>query len=236
MQIYYLKRSINNFKYYNASFIIQFYSINDTYLFNCFESCQYVIMKSKFKINKISKIILTNLHINNLSGLIGLLSSLNLIGRIDSLHIYGPKDIIYYLDLCKKYSRTNFNYIIYVHILKTGLIINHCKYRIYSFCYSFQYDFIVIESQKFGKFFLDKAQKNYLLPSPLYSKLKQGLNFILPDGFTLNGYSFTIFNMIGNQLIFCFNKYYKRKILENSVNSNIIFYLIIFNLYDLCNY
>jgi len=181
-------------------------------------------MKSKFKINKISKIIITDLHINNLSGLMGLLSTLNLIGRIQPLHIYGPKDIIYYLDLCKKYSHTNFNYVVYVHILKTGLIINHYRYRIYTLFKTYQYDFLIIELEKYGKFFFHKAKKNYLTPGPLYGKLKKGLDFILPDGIILNGNSFTDFSILGIKLSFFINRYYKRKILENSVNSNIILY------------
>jgi len=224
MQIYYLNSSIDYLRNCDASFMIQFYTIQNICILNCCESCQYVIMKSKFKINKISKIIITDLHINNLSGLMGLLSTLSLIGRLESLHIYGPKDLIYYLDLCKKYSRTNFNYIIYVHILKTGLTINHYQYRIYTFFNNSQYDFIIMESERHGKFFLSKAKKNYLLPGPLYGKLKKGLDFILPDGYILNGNDFTIFNLLGYQLSFFINRYYKRKILENSVHSNIIFY------------
>lgn len=224
MQIYYLNSTVDYLRSCNASFMLQFGTISNICIFNCCESCQYVVMKSKFKINKISKIIISDLHINNLSGLMGLLSTLNLIGRLESLHIYGPKDLIYYLDLCKKYSRTNFNFIVYVHILKTGLIINHYQYRLYTFFNYYQYDFIIMELEQYGKFFLDIAKKNYLLPGPLYGKLKKGLDFILPDGFILNGSSFTIFNILGSQLSFFINRYYKRKILENSVNSIIILY------------
>nr|YP_009397150.1 ribonuclease Z [Thuretia quercifolia]ARW66336.1 ribonuclease Z [Thuretia quercifolia] len=224
MKINYLIDSITSLKYSNNSFIVQFFTEKDSYIFNCCEGCQYFIMNGNSSINKISKIIITDLHINNLSGLMGLLSSLNLIGRMRSLHIYGPKDLAYYLDLCKKYSHTNFNYAIYIHILTTGLIINHYQYRIYAFINSSQYDFVIMESEKNGTFFLDKAQKNNLFPGPLYGKLKKGLSFLLPDGLILNGSNFTMINFLGNQLSFFVNRYYRRKALENFLNSDIMFY------------
>nr|QCI06362.1 ribonuclease Z [Dictyurus purpurascens] len=224
MKINYLNNNINGLKYSDNSFILQFYTEKDGFIFNCCEGCQYFIVNTKFKINKISKIILTDLHINNLSGLMGLLSSLNLIGRVNSLHIYGPKDLAYYLDLCKKYSHTNFNYAIYIHILTTGLVINHYQYRIYTFMNSFQYNFIIMELEKNGKFFFNKARKNNLVVGPLYGKLKKGYSFLLPDGSNLNGNSFTIINFFGQQLSFFINRYYYRKVSENTLNSNIMLY------------
>nr|YP_009295203.1 hypothetical protein BI108_pgp192 [Dasya binghamiae]AOH77215.1 hypothetical protein [Dasya binghamiae] len=224
MKITCLNNSINNFKYYNTSFIVQFLTFKDIWIFNCYEGCQYLITNNKFKINNISKIIITDLHINNMSGLLGLLSSLNLIGRIKSLHIYGPKDLAYYLDLGKKYSHTNFNYIIYIHILTTGLIINNFQYRVYTFVNNYQYEFMIMQSEQYGTFILHKAQKNHLMPGPLYGKLKKGLNFVLPDGIILNGSNFTLCNIFGNQIYFILDRYYRRINIENNIISSIILF------------
>nr|YP_009332591.1 conserved hypothetical plastid protein 56 [Membranoptera weeksiae]YP_009332811.1 hypothetical protein [Membranoptera tenuis]AHZ94605.1 conserved hypothetical plastid protein 56 [Membranoptera weeksiae]AKL79067.1 hypothetical protein [Membranoptera tenuis] len=224
MEISYLHHNINSFQYSNTSFIIQFIGFKDFWIFNCCEGCQYILTNKKLRINNISKIIITDLHINNLSGLIGLLSSLNLIGRIKCLHIYGPKDLASYLDLGKKYSHTNFNYIIYIHILGTGLVINHYQYRIYTFIKDYQYEFIIMQSEQYGTFIINKAKKNNLIASPLYGELKKSLHFILPDSFILNGKKFTLFNLFGNQLSFLLDKYYNRVNFESNINSNIIFY------------
>nr|QCI04565.1 ribonuclease Z [Apoglossum ruscifolium] len=224
MNINFFNNSISRFKYFNTSFMIQFLDFKDIWLFNCCEGCQYILNNNNCKINNISKIIITDMHINNISGLMGLLSSLNLIGRIKSLHIYAPKDLVDYLNLCKKYSHTNFSYIVYIHILKTGLVINSDQYRLYSFVNDFQYEFIIMELEQYGKFILSKARENYLIPGPLYGKLKRGVDFILPDGFSLNGNDFTVINLFGSQLSFLLNKYYKRRNIESSMKSNIIFY------------
>nr|QCI05607.1 ribonuclease Z [Cryptopleura ramosa] len=224
MHINYLNRRISKFKHLNSSFILKLIAFKDFWIFNCCEGCQYRIIDKGLKINNMSKIIITNLHINNISGLLGLLSSLNLIGRIKALHIYGPVGLKYYLDLGKKYSHTNFNYIVYIHILKTGLVINNYKYRMYSLLINNQYQFIIIQLEEYGTFLLNCAKKNYLTPGPLYGKLKKGLIFILPDGYILNGYKFTSLNFLGNQFSFVSNPYCSRKIVENSLFSSIIIY------------
>nr|YP_009391773.1 ribonuclease Z [Acrosorium ciliolatum]ARW59917.1 ribonuclease Z [Acrosorium ciliolatum] len=224
MDINYLNRSIIKLRNLNYGFILRLTDFKDLWILNCCEGCQYRIIDKGYKINNMSKIIITSLHINNISGLLGLLSSLNLIGRIKSLHIYGPVGLKYYLDLGKKYSHTNFNYIVYIHILKTGLVINHSKYRIYSLITKNQYQFIIIQLEQYGTFLLNQAKKNYLTPSPLYGKLKRGLIFLLPDGFILNGCKFTAVNLLGNQFFFALKPYCNRKIVENSLFSSIIIY------------
>ena len=224
MKINYFSNKIAVFKYYNSNFIVQFIGLKNFCLFNCSDGFQYFFSSYQYKISNISKIILTNMHINNLSGLMGLLSSLNLIGRVKSLHIYGPKDLIYYLELNKKYSHTNFNYLIYIHVLNTGLIINNRSYRVYSFLSNDYDNFFIVEQEKFGTFLLNKAKKNGLLPNSLYGKLKLGLLFQLPDGYLLNGCSFTSTNFPGNQISLVFNSSLRRINLEIILRSKFVLF------------
>nr|YP_009944518.1 ribonuclease Z [Osmundea sinicola]QFR99812.1 ribonuclease Z [Osmundea sinicola] len=205
--------------------LIKLSSFKDLWIFNCAEGCQFNVINQGLKINNIVKIIITNLHINNISGLLGLLSSLNLIGRTKSLHLYGPIDLKYYLDLGKKYSRTNFNYVVYLHVLKTGLIVNSYNCRIYALCSISLFEFVVIKSEQYGTFFLDKARSNYLVPGPLYGKLKKGMNLLLPDGFILNGIHLTSSNNIGFHLNCSINNFYRRKFVENALIVNVLLLL-----------
>lgn len=222
MVLCYLNSNLYVVQKSNISLLIKLSSFRDIWIFNCIEGCQFHIVTQGFKINHLSKIILTSLHINNISGLLGLLSSLNLIGRTKSLHLYGPVNLRYYLDLGKKYSRTNFNYVIYLHILKTGLIINHCGCRIYAFYSKLGFQFTIIKSEQYGTFFLHKARCNYLAPGPLYGKLKKGMSFLLPDGFILDGVKLTSQNIIGSHLSCLTNSFYCRRSIENVSNGNVL--------------
>nr|YP_009395508.1 ribonuclease Z [Vertebrata isogona]ARW64540.1 ribonuclease Z [Vertebrata isogona] len=198
----------------NISFLFKLPTVKDTWLFNCTEGSQFNFLNQSFKINNISKIIIPNLHILNISGLFGLLSTLNLTGRIKSLHIYAPIGLRYYLDLGKKYSRTNFSYLLYVHVLKTGLIINQYDCRIYSLKLRDYYEFFIVQSERYGTFYLEKARSNNLMPGPTYGKLKKGCSFLLPDGFILDGSSFTSLNKLGYQTFCISSLFYRKKIFE----------------------
>nr|YP_009392179.1 ribonuclease Z [Osmundaria fimbriata]ARW60741.1 ribonuclease Z [Osmundaria fimbriata] len=206
----------------DLNFILKLSDVKDIWIVNCTEGCQFNMFNASFKINNLSKIIITSLHINNISGLLGLLSSLNLIGRLKSLHIYAPINLKYYLDLGKKYSRTNFSYMIYIHTISTGLIINQHGYRIYITHNFNNYELIISQPEQYGTFFLDKARRNYLIPGPLYGKLKQGYSFLYPDGFVLDGYKFTSTNSIGSQLYVTVSNFYRRQFFEGIFFSRVL--------------
>nr|YP_010618620.1 Ribonuclease Z [Rhodomelopsis africana]WAX02633.1 Ribonuclease Z [Rhodomelopsis africana] len=209
----------------NISFLIKLPAIKDLWVFNCIEGSQFNFLSQSFKINNVSKIIIPNLHISNISGLLGLLSTLNLTGRTKSLHIYAPINLKYYLDLGKKYSKTNFSYILYIHILKTGLIINQYGCRIYALNCCSHYEFFIIQSEQYGTFYLDKARSNYLLPGPLYGKLKKGCSFLFPDGSVLNGSDFTSCNVLGSQISCLFSFFYSRQVFEGVGNTRAILFM-----------
>nr|YP_009395712.1 ribonuclease Z [Herposiphonia versicolor]ARW64692.1 ribonuclease Z [Herposiphonia versicolor] len=222
MMLRYLDSDTYVLKKMNISLLLKLPSFKDTWLFNCSEGSQFNLLNNSFKINNLSKIILPNLHISSISGLLGLLSTLNLMGRIKSLHIYAPIGLKYYLDLGKKYSKTNFSYILYIHILTKGLIINHYGYRVYVSQFNAVYEFFIIQSEKYGTFNLDRAKRNYLLPGPLYGKLKQGFIFVLPDGFILNGSQFTSSNILGSQVSCLSSPFYRRSLIQIICKSRII--------------
>ena len=72
---------------YSTCFALNLQNSKEIWLFNCNQGCQHQLQKSKIKINHISKIIITSLNIENISGLLGLLSSLSLINRNKKLNI-----------------------------------------------------------------------------------------------------------------------------------------------------
>nr|YP_009122281.1 hypothetical protein [Vertebrata lanosa]AJH66039.1 hypothetical protein [Vertebrata lanosa] len=202
------------FRKKNISFLFKLPTVKDTWLFNCTEGSQFNFLNQSFKINNLSKIIIPNLHILNISGLFGLLSTLNLTGRIKSLHIYAPIELRYYLDLGKKYSRTNFSYVLYIHALKTGLIINQYDCRIYALKFFNCYEFFFVQSERYGTFYLEKAKSDNLMPGPTYGKLKKGSSFLLPDGFILDGSSLTSSNKLGYQTFCISSLFYSKKFFE----------------------
>nr|QCI05155.1 ribonuclease Z [Centroceras clavulatum] len=206
------------------SFILKLNQFKEIWLFNAYDGCQQFILQHDIKINQINKIIITDLKIDTIAGLLGIFSSLNLSNRNKPLHIYGPSGLAEYIDLGKKYSHTNFCYNIYMHVLTTGLIIDHSHYKIYVMIRSSFYELSILSHEKFGKFELNKATNFYLISGPLYGKLKQNFSFILPDGSIINGNDFTNSNYIGLKKNLFINKYHIRQSVESSKNSNKVIY------------
>nr|YP_009509191.1 ribonuclease Z [Gracilaria vermiculophylla]AXI96841.1 ribonuclease Z [Gracilaria vermiculophylla]QXU75055.1 ribonuclease Z [Gracilaria vermiculophylla]WDZ67947.1 ribonuclease Z [Gracilaria vermiculophylla] len=194
----------------NACFYCKLKNLKKVWLFNCSEGCQHYLIKQKIKISQVSKIIITEMKICNISGLPGLLSSLSLGNNKSTVHIYGPANLAQYLELAKKYSQTNFRYNLYFHQLKTNYVIQDNQYYMYCFKHFSHFEFIIKIPEYKGKFKLNNAQKWQIEIGPLYGKLKTGYDFILPDGKTINSKNFTSQTVYGNQVIFLFNLYLSR--------------------------
>ena len=80
------------------------------YLIDCGEATQQQLIKFGIKAAKINHIFISHLHGDHYFGLIGLLSSLHLNGRIKPMYIYGPEPLKEILELQFKHSDTKLKY------------------------------------------------------------------------------------------------------------------------------
>lgn len=63
------------------------------FMLDCAEGVQMALRRSRLKFSHLNAIFLTHLHGDHCFGLIGLLSTLGLLGRTADMHVYGPKDL-----------------------------------------------------------------------------------------------------------------------------------------------
>jgi len=82
------------------------------FLVDCGEGTQMALRRQKIKIQRIQHIFISHLHGDHYLGLIGLLSSLHLLGNKGELNLYGPPDLKPLLDLSFKVSETYLDYTI----------------------------------------------------------------------------------------------------------------------------
>jgi len=86
------------------------------FLMDCGEGTQVQIRKSKIKLQKIRHIFISHLHGDHFFGLIGLISTLHLLGRKDDLDIYGPEGLEKVIEIQLEASQTMLNYPLHFHI------------------------------------------------------------------------------------------------------------------------
>jgi len=155
------------------------------YLIDCGEGTQQQLIRFNLKSARIDYIFISHLHGDHYFGLIGLLSSLHLNGRIKPMQIFGPAALLEILEIQFKYSDTTLRYPLEFFpidatestqifensdlIVKT-IVLNHripCT------------GFIFEQKQRQRKLIKDKADE---VPMAYYTVLKKGLNVELPNG------------------------------------------------------
>lgn len=91
-----------------------------TFLVDCGEATQVQLRKNKVRFSKIEHVFISHLHGDHMYGLIGLVSTYMLLGRVSPLHIYGPKGIKEIITLQLRMSKSWTNYELHFHELESG--------------------------------------------------------------------------------------------------------------------
>lgn len=156
------------------------------YLVDCGEATQLQLKRYQLKAQRIKNIFISHLHGDHYLGLMGLLSTMHLMGRKTPLNLYGPKGLSEIITLQLKYSDTVFNYELIFHEVDTE---KHQLIHEDNFVsvYSIPLDHRIACS---GFLFKEK-QKKYrivkeLMPENLevekIQKLKSGIDVLAEDG------------------------------------------------------
>lgn len=89
------------------------------YLVDCGEGTQLQLKRYQLKAQRIKNIFISHLHGDHYLGLMGLLSTMHLMGRKTPLNLYGPKGLSDIITLQLKYSDTVFNYEVNYKVIDT---------------------------------------------------------------------------------------------------------------------
>ncbi len=106
------------------------------FLIDCGEGTQIQLRRYKLGFAKINRIFISHIHGDHVFGLFGLLSSFQLFGRKNELHIYGPGEIMEVVKFYEKYFGTEQSYRIKVHPLgytRKMLIFEDERIEVFSF-------------------------------------------------------------------------------------------------------
>ncbi|MFN8253984.1 MAG: ribonuclease Z [Ferruginibacter sp.] len=160
----------------------------ESYLIDCGEGTQLQMMKYKIRRSRIHRIFISHLHGDHYFGLIGLINSMSLLGRIQELHIHGPKDLEDILKLQLKVSDTKLSFRLHFHALKREEQIVDDK-RVTVECFRVQHriecwGFLFREKKNPRKINPEKVTE-FEIPAAYYDKLQQGLDYTRKDGLVI---------------------------------------------------
>jgi ribonuclease Z len=199
------------------------------YLIDCAEGTQQQLNKYGIKASKIDHIFISHLHGDHYFGLIGLLSSMHLNGRIKPMHLFAPKAIQEILELQFKYSDTVLKYDIIYHpidanqsavifenydVIVETIILNH---RIP--CTGFKFT----EKKRLRKLLIDKLE-NEQIQVDLYPLLKRGVDLELPDGRVLLNADFTTDSAVPKSYAYCSDTKYDESYFDLIKNCDTLYH------------
>ncbi|MGZ4055767.1 MAG: ribonuclease Z [Bacteroidia bacterium] len=85
------------------------------FLIDCGEATQIQLRRFKLKFQRINHIFISHLHGDHYLGLLGLLSSMHLLGRTVDMHLYCPAELQEIIEVQLKHSQSFLNYKIVYH-------------------------------------------------------------------------------------------------------------------------
>lgn len=190
-------------QFQTANYAVKLDQTSEIWLFNCIENIQHVFLESQLKLSHITKIFISGTSFEYIAGLPGLLSSLTLSGKTQSISIHGPKSVKQYLQSCTKYSQTNFSFSVNFYTAQYGELVSDQLYTVICLplsSNSLLYGFTILKQEKMGVFNLEKARSLNIAQGPIYGELKQQHNFISPDGYYLCGRGFSSSITLGHKI------------------------------------
>ncbi len=97
----------------------------ELYLVDCGEGTQERLRMAGINFNRIGHIFISHLHGDHYLGLMGLLSSMHLQGRMRALHVHGPADLQEVVRLQLRVSETYLRYPLHLHTVRSesGLLL-----------------------------------------------------------------------------------------------------------------
>jgi len=159
---------------------------NRHFLVDCGEGAQMQLMKFQANLHRINHIFVSHLHGDHYLGLIGLLSSMHLLGRKDELHIYGPPPLRELIDQHLLHSQTVLRYPLHFHPTQDqqrAVLLETEHLQVTSFpldhripCTGFRFD----EKPRLPS--IDRAKAEAAgVPVAYFGRIKQGQDYTAPD-------------------------------------------------------
>ena len=157
------------------------------FLIDCGEGTQMQLRKYRTRLGKIHHIFISHLHGDHIFGIFGLLSSFSLLGREEPLHVFGPEGLEEMVLGHLKFFQNDLGFELYFHRIqcrRPALIHEDKNISVTSLPMVHRIStcgFLFREQARERNILREKISE-YNIPVKDIVKIKQGADFIMPDG------------------------------------------------------
>ena len=202
---------------------------NACFLVDCGEGTQERLYENKIKWFKIDHIFISHLHGDHYFGLIGLLTTFNLLKRTPKLTVFGPKELKKIIDIQLKVSNTKMNYELKFVATKDDekrLLLDLPECSVYSIPLHHKLPttgFLFAEKTEPRLLDLEKIKK-YTIAKTDFKLLKQGLDVLDKDGRKVKNSAVTTKGKTPRSYAFCSDTMYHVPLVKAIKNVDLLYH------------
>ncbi len=206
----------------------QVVTLNDQlFLIDCGEGTQMQMARYKIRRSKINHIFISHLHGDHYFGLIGLLTSMGLLGRDNPLHLYAPAPLEKIITLQLEAASTTLPFTLHFHpVTGPGQILDNPKFSVEAFPTQHRipcFGYIIREKRNPRRIHKEKVVA-YNIPAAFYDQLKQGADYVTKDGTVIQNELVTLPNLAPRSYAFCADTIYDEQIAETVRGVNLLYH------------
>ena len=202
---------------------------NIHFLVDCGEGTQERLHENKIKWFKIDYIFISHLHGDHYYGLIGLLTTFNLLKRKNKLVVFGPKELKKIIELQLKTANTKLNYELKFEFTKDDekkLLLDLPECMVYSVPLKHKLPttgFLFTEKKELRQLNLDKLKK-YSIAKTDFKLLKQGFDVQDKTGKIVKNSTVTTKGKPQRSYAFCSDTMYHLPLVKTIKNVDILYH------------
>lgn len=206
----------------------QVVTLNDQlFLIDCGEGTQMQIARYRIRRSKINHIFISHLHGDHYFGLIGLITSMGLLGREQELHLHAPAGLKTIIDLQLEVAATTLPFKLNFHALEgEAVLVDTPKFSVESFQTQHRipcWGFIIREKRKPRKIVKEKTIEHDI-PAAFYERLKDGEDYETKDGRIIANESVTIANKPARSYAFCADTKFDESLCEKTKGVTVMYH------------
>lgn len=199
------------------------------FLVDCAEGTQVELRRNRIHLNRLFTVFISHLHGDHCFGLMGLISTLGLLGRTAPLHVYGPQDIDTLFQPLIDYHCNGMTYEVVFHPIDTHQ--NICiyedrslqvfsiplKHRIRCCGYYFK-------EKELSRHILKDAIEKYAIPISQINNVKAGLDFVMPNGDVIKNELITTPPTPARSFAYCSDTVFRPEIAEMMKGVDLLYH------------
>lgn len=199
------------------------------FLIDCAEATQIQLRKYKIKFQKINHIFISHLHGDHYLGLMGLLSSMHLLGRTNEIHLYCPAELQEIIEVQLKHSQTYLRYPLVFHhhrYIANDVLFEDNKVEVRSIVLNHRIPccgFLFIEKPVLPNISVE-VLKEYRIPVEQIQHIKNGADYVTANGTVIPNSKLTIPPHSPRSYAFCSDTCYDENILPTINKVNLLYH------------